>query len=214
MIETRVIRVDPDQPTPAVLGEAAAAIAAGRVIAFPTDTVYGLAARPDDEAAIAAVYEIKGRPRSLPLVLFLPDAPALEEYAVVTPQIRAAVARFWPGPLTVVARARATAPGGLVSAGTVGFRVPRHPVARGLVATCGALATTSANLSGRGATGDPQEVLTQLAGRITLLLDAGPAPGGVESAVVDFTTQPPTVLRAGAIGVDELRAVIGDVARR
>jgi len=209
--DTEVIRVDPTAPAPAALRRAAAVIATGRLVVFPTDTVYGIACRPDDEKAIDAVYEAKGRPRHLPLVLFVASGQDLGRYAAaMTPELERAARQFWPGPLTVVARARPGVLPALASRGAIGVRVPRHAVALRLVEACGgALATTSANISGRGATNDPQQALEQLRGRIGLLLDAGRAPVGVESTVVDFTTQPPVVLRAGAIGIDELRAAIG-----
>ena len=209
--ETEVIRVDAAAPERAAVRRAAAAIAAGKLVAFPTDTVYGIGCRPDDERAVNAVYEAKGRPRRLPLVLFIASGDDLGHYAAaMTPELERAARHFWPGPLTVIVRARPEAPPALASRGTFGIRVPRHAVALRLVEACGgALATTSANVSGRGATSDPQRVLEQLRGKIALLLDAGRTPLGVESTVVDFTTRPPEVLRAGAIGPDELRAVIG-----
>jgi len=210
-VQTEVIRIDPAAPERAALRRAAAAVAAGKLVAFPTDTVYGIGCRPDDKKAVEAVYEAKGRPRVLPLVLFITGADELGRYAAaITPELEQAARHFWPGPLTVIVRARATAPAALASRGSLGLRVPRHPVALGLVKACGGvLATTSANVSGQGATGDPQRVLEHLRGKIALLLDAGRTPLGVESTVVDFTTRPPSVLRAGAIGPDELRAVIG-----
>jgi L-threonylcarbamoyladenylate synthase len=211
--ETEVIGIDPVAPDPGVLRHAASVIAAGRVVAFPTDTVYGLACGPDDRRAVDAIYEAKGRPRSLPLVLFIAQPDDLGDYAAaISRELERAARSFWPGPLTVVVRARPEVPAAMVSGGTVGIRVPRHPVALGLLqAYGGALATTSANLSGQGATDDPQQVLEQLRGKIALLLDAGRAPGGVESTIVDFTGRPPKVLRVGAIGVEALRNVVGPV---
>ncbi|HUT75262.1 MAG TPA: L-threonylcarbamoyladenylate synthase [Armatimonadota bacterium] len=215
MIETQVLRVDPAEPAGAALRQAAALIGAGDLVAFPTDTVYGIGCRPDDARAVAAVYEAKGRPRRVPLVLFITAADRLGRYvAAMTPALELAARHFWPGPLTIVARAREDAPAALVSQGTIGIRIPRHPLALRLVDECGgALATTSANLSGRGSTGDPQVVWSQLTGRIALLLDAGRTRGGVESTVVDFTAHPPAILRAGAIGADELSAVIGRLGK-
>lgn len=210
---TEVVRIDPVNPDPTALAHAADVIASGNVIAFPTDTVYGFACRPDDPNAIDAVYEIKGRPRRLPLVLFIPATDDLDRYAAeITPELERATCRFWPGPLTAIVRASALVPSAVVAEGTVGIRVPRHPVALGLVRACGGvLATTSANLSGRGSIADPAQVLEQLGGKIVLLLDAGPAPGRMESTVVDFSRRPPVVLRAAAIGIEELRAAIGTV---
>ncbi len=205
-----MLQVDPAQPSATALRRAAAVIAAGALVAFPTDTVYGIACRPDDTQAVDAVYRAKGRSRRSPLVLFIDSPASLGRYAArMTPALERAARQFWPGPLTIVVRARRQAPAALVSRGTIGIRVPRHPVALRLVEECGgALATTSANLSGHGATADPKEVLRQLRGNIALLLDAGRAPGGVESTVIDFSVHPPAVLRVGAIGADELRAVI------
>jgi L-threonylcarbamoyladenylate synthase len=213
-IEGQVIRVDVVAPAPTAIRRAAAVIAAGKLVVFPTDTVYGIACRADDQKAIEAVYEAKGRPRHLPLVLLIASVQDLARYAAaMTPELERAAQHFWPGPLTVVVRARPAVLPALASRGAIGVRVPRHAVALRLVEACGgALATTSANISGRGATSDPQQAREQLRDKIGLLLDAGRAPVGVESTVVDFTTQPPAVLRAGAIGADELRAVIGRVA--
>ena len=209
--DTEVIRVDPAGSMSAALRRAAALVASGKLVAFPTDTVYGIGCRPDDERAVDAVYQAKGRPRHLPLVLFIVSPDALGRYAAaMTPELERAARHFWPGPLTVVVRARPELPRALVARGAIGIRVPRHPVALGLVEACGgALATTSANLSGRGSTNDPDQALAQLRGKIALLLDAGRTPVGVESTVVDFTARPPAILRAGAIGADELRAVVG-----
>jgi L-threonylcarbamoyladenylate synthase len=210
MSDTEVVQLAPHQPAAAALRRAAALIRSGALVAFPTDTVYGIACRPDDPKAVDAVYEAKGRPRRLPLVLFIASVDSLGRYAAdLTPELERAARHFWPGPLTIVARARPDAPAALVSRGTIGLRIPRHPVALRLVQECGGeLATTSANLSGCGSTADPQQVLQQLRGRIALLLDAGRSPAGVESTVVDFTARPPALLRAGAIGMDELRAII------
>ncbi|UCH33687.1 MAG: threonylcarbamoyl-AMP synthase [Armatimonadota bacterium] len=213
MIATQVQPIDSAAPDPEVIGDAARLVAAGQVVAFPTDTVYGIGCRPDDEGAVDGIYQAKGRPRALPLVLFVAGRECLQRYmSATTPELERAANRFWPGPLTVIAAAGERAPAQLVARGTIGIRIPRHPVALALVRQCGgALATTSANLSGRGSTSDPRQVLEQLGGRIALLLDAGQASMGVESTVVDFTTQPPTLLRAGAIGADELRRVIGHI---
>jgi L-threonylcarbamoyladenylate synthase len=210
MSDTEVLQVDPNKPAPASLRRAAALIRSGALVAFPTDTVYGIGCRLDDPKAVDAVYEAKGRPRRLPLVLFIASVDSLGRYAAdLTPELERAARHLWPGPLTIVARARPDAPAALVSRGTIGLRIPRHSVALRLVQECGgALATTSANLSGGGSTADPQQVLQQLRGRIALLLDAGRSPAGVESTVVDFTARPPALLRAGAIGMDELRAII------
>jgi L-threonylcarbamoyladenylate synthase len=212
-VETEVVRIDADAPDPALLRHAADVIAAGAVVAFPTDTVYGLACRPDDDRAVSALYEAKGRLRELPLVLFIAAPDDLGRYAAtIGPELDRAARSFWPGPLTAVVHARPEVPAAIVSRGTVGIRIPRHPVALALLRAYGdALATTSANLSGRGATADPEQVLAQMRGRIVLLLDAGRAPGGVESTVVDFTERPPRVLRSGAIGADELQQVVGAV---
>ncbi len=176
------------------IAEAAAALARGELVAFPTDTVYGLAA---GHGHVKELFVAKDRPPKKRIPVLLADAANLEARAIVTPLARRLAARFWPGPLTIVL----TAPG----RGTLGFRVPDHAVARQLLdASGGGLPVTSANRSGASECRTAQEVLAQLEGRIHLVLDGGTTPGGVASTLVDCTGEEPVVLREGAIPRDVL----------
>jgi len=173
---------------------------AGGLVAFPTDTVYGLAALPTDRAAVARIYEVKGRSTSRPIALLLSDADRLEEVAILPEQARPLVRRFWPGGLTLVLP-KTEAVIEEVSAGpTVGVRVPNLKLARDLIqAAGGVLAVTSANRSGNPAALTADDVLEQLGGQIELILDGGRCWGGIPSTVLDCTVWPPAVLRHGAV---------------
>lgn len=189
-MQTRLIRAD----APGAITEAAAALAKGELVAFPTDTVYGLAA---GHGHVPKLFEAKGRPREKRIPVLLSDVANLEASAIVTPLARRLTARFWPGPLTIVL----TAPG----RGTLAFRIPDHPVARQLIAASGGgLPVTSANRSGGPDCLSAQEVVAQLGGRIALVLDGGTVAGGVPSTVVDCTGAEPVILREGAIPRDVL----------
>lgn len=176
------------------IGEAAAALARGELVAFPTDTVYGLAA---GHGHIKQLFVVKQRPSEKRIPVLLADAANLDASAIVTPTARRLAERFWPGPLTIVL----TAPG----RGTLAFRVPDHPVARQLLAASGGgLPVTSANRSGGPECRTAQEVLAQLGGRIELVLDGGAATSGVVSTVVDCSGEQLVILRQGAIPRDAL----------
>jgi L-threonylcarbamoyladenylate synthase len=187
--------------------QAAAILRGGGVVAFPTDTLYGLAADPFSPAAVRRVFEAKGRQtdRALPLV-GADEAQVAAELGALSDLARKLAARFWPGPLTLIvpapARLASEVTGGT---GRVGVRVPAHSVARALCAVFGGLLTaTSANVSGAPATADPEEVARTLSARIDALLDGGPAPGGVPSTVVDVTGEP-TLVRAGAVSWESIQ---------
>jgi tRNA threonylcarbamoyl adenosine modification protein (Sua5/YciO/YrdC/YwlC family) len=177
------------KPTRAGLQRAAQLIRGGAVVAFPTDTVYGLGAAADDEVAQKRIYHIKGRPVGLPLILMVAAESQLENYVHVDSRAESVMQRWWPGPLTLILHAK----GG----GTLGVRIPKHKVALGLLRTSGPLMTTSANLHGRDPAMNADEAAA-LAG-VMAVLDGGAAPGGAASTVVDLTGQEPHVLREGAI---------------
>lgn len=190
------------------------ALTAGRLIAFPTDTVYGLAVLPWDRDVVVRLYEAKQRPYDRPIALLLSDASQLERVAVILPrfrhQFRRLVSRFWPGGLTLVLP-KTEIVSDVVSAGpTVAVRVPDLPLARDLIRGAGGvLAATSANLSGQPSPITAQEVEKQLGERIDLILDGGPCRGGVPSSILDCTISPPALVRRGAVSEAALRAVIG-----
>lgn len=183
----------------------------GGIVAFPTDTVYGVGAHGLLPAGVERLYVAKIRPGDKAIPLLVAGVEALAEIAVEVPDVAYALAaRFWPGALTLVVRRSARVPDAVTSGGeTVAVRAPDHPVTQALIAALGApLAATSANLSGRPAPDRPEGVLAQLDGRIDLLLDGGICPVGVASTVLDLTVSPPAILRAGGISVEQLANVI------
>ena len=182
------------KPTQAGLQRAARLLRSGGVLAFPTDTVYGLGASADDEVAQRRIYQIKGRPVGLPLILMVAAESDLEGYVHVDLRAEAMMRRWWPGPLTLILHAK----GG----GTLGVRIPKHKVALGLLRHAGPLMTTSANLHGRDPAMSAVEAET-LAG-VMAVVDGGVAPGGTASTVLDLTGPEPHILREGAIPAPEL----------
>ncbi len=195
-----------------LIARAAELVRAGEVVAFPTDTVYGIGAHAWNQEAVQRLYAIKERPghKAIALLISGPDQlPAVTDYR--SPALDQLARRFWPGGLTVVLPWRPEIlKSGQVSIPTVGVRVPDHPIPLALIAEVGApLATTSANLSGAPSPVTAEEVARQIGDRIALIIDGGPCPGGRDSTVVDLTTQPPTVRRAGAVPVEELEALLG-----
>ena len=189
-MKTRLLQAD----APGAVEEAAAALARGELVAFPTDTVYGLAAGHDH---LRKLYVAKDRPKEKRIPVLLSDASNLEASALVTPAARVLAEKYWPGPLTLVLVAPRR--------GTLAFRVPDHPVARRLIAASGGgLPVTSANRSGQGDTRTAEEVMAQLDGRIAMVLDGGATTGGVSSTIVDCTTEHIKVLREGAISTKQI----------
>lgn len=182
------------KPTRAGLTRAAQLLRGGGVVAFPTDTVYGLGAAADDEVARRRIYRIKGRPSGLPLILMVAAESQLEGWVHVDSRSEALIRRWWPGPLTLILHAK----GG----GTLGVRIPQHKVALELLRATGPLMTTSANLHGKepALTASEAGALTGLAA----VLDGGVAPGGTASTVLDLTGPEPHVLREGTITAPEL----------
>jgi L-threonylcarbamoyladenylate synthase len=211
----RILRGD----EPAAVDEAARVIRAGGIVAFPTETVYGLGANAFDPVAVARVFEAKGRPAFDPLIVHVADpAGAIEVVATSAlddPRFVRLVARFWPGPLTLVVPKSERVPG-IVTAGldTVGVRMPDHVVARALIIASGVpVAAPSANRFGRVSPTRAEHVARQLGDRVGLILDGGPCRVGVESTVVLLAgSDGPVLLRAGGVTLEELEAVLGPVA--
>lgn len=196
---------------PAALARAAALLRGGELVAFPTDTVYGVGAVAWDGAAVARLYVAKLRAADKAIPILLADPADLALVAVApSPAAMRLARRFWPGPLTLVVPKAAAVPDEVTAGGeTVAVRVPDHPAARALIRLAGApLATTSANLSGRPSPVTAQEVAAQLADRVPLILDGGPCPGGLPSTVVDATGPTPRVLRPGPISLEQIRAAV------
>lgn len=202
---------------PPSLLRAVETLRAGGLVAFPTDTVYGLGARAWDEQAVAQLYVAKGRAETKAIPLLLVSVDALRDVVAEIPPVALALAaRFWPGPLTLVLHRHPRVPDVVTGGGpTVAVRVPDHPVARRLISTLGEpLAATSANLSGAPSPVTAEEVAAQLGGRIPLILDGGPCPGGLASTVLDLTVTPPTILRRGPVRLADLRALVPDVVEK
>ena len=200
-------------PDDAGISEAARLLAAGELVAFPTETVYGLGGDARSDRAVARIYEAKGRPSFNPLIVHLPDLAAAEAIAEVRPKARLLAKAFWPGPLTLVLPLR---PGAgispLVTAGlsTVAVRVPAHPLAQRLLqAFGGPLAAPSANPSGRVSPTQAGHVLEGLTGRIAAVLDGGACAVGLESTIV-LADPAPVLLRPGGVPVEAVEALLGE----
>lgn len=195
--------------------DAADILKKGRLVAFPTETVYGLGADATNEEAVADIYRAKGRPSDNPLIVHIGTAAEMEHYAEEVPVSAWKCAEaFWPGPLTLIVRAKPGVFAPSVTAGldTVGLRMPAHPAALGLLKTSGLpVAAPSANTSGKPSPTRAEHVAADMGGKIPYILDGGPTGIGIESTVLDLTSEPPAILRPGAVTADMLRPVIGEV---
>lgn len=205
------------EPSPEALERAASLLSEGALVAFPTETVYGLGAAALDERAVARIFKAKGRPRFDPLICHAADVARAEALVARFPEpARRLAERFWPGPLTLVLPKRAKVPD-LVTSGqpTVAVRVPAHPVALDLLeAFGGPIAAPSANLFGAVSPTCAAHVVEQLGDRVALVLDGGECPVGVESSIIGlFGEGPPRLLRPGGVPLEALEAVIGEVER-
>ena len=195
--------------SPEALRRAVEILRASGLVAFPTDTVYGVGALAFDAAAIEQIYLAKGRPAEKAIPILLGDAQQLEQVAVeVSNTALKLAARFWPGPLTLVVPKRPSIPAAASTTPTIGVRVPDHPVARALLRAAGPMAVTSANLSGQASPSTAEEVLAQLGGRIALILDGGKTPGGVPSTVVNCLGAEPQSLREGPIMLEQINSAL------
>ncbi|HEU4699532.1 MAG TPA: L-threonylcarbamoyladenylate synthase [Gemmatimonadales bacterium] len=212
MVPPTILPVDPAHPDPAAIARAAGVIRRGGLVAFPTETVYGLGADALDAAAVERIFQAKERPGYNPLIVHVPDAEAARALTRVWPEAATRLAeRFWPGPLTLVLPKRPAVPD-RVTAGldSVALRVPAHPVALALLrAAERPIAAPSANRFTQLSPTTAQHVAKGLDGRVELILDGGPTTVGIESTVVDLTGPRPAVLRPGILGRDALAAVIG-----
>jgi L-threonylcarbamoyladenylate synthase len=212
---TVVLHTDPANPDPAAIGRAAGVLRGGGLVAFPTETVYGLGANALDPAAVGRIFEAKGRPASNPLIVHVADTAEVINVAAAWPATAATLAeRFWPGPLTLVLPKRASVPDVVTAGGpTVAVRCPSHPVARALIRVAGVpIAAPSANRSTELSPTRAEHVLNSLNGRIELVLEGGPCPGGIESTVVDVTAGRVRILRPGLVTAPMLGAVVGPLA--
>lgn len=215
-MQTQVLRVHPETPEPDAIARAAAVLRGGGLVAFPTETVYGLGADALDPAAVRRIFEAKGRPATNPLIVHVAEAAAARDVAADWPEAAARLAaRFWPGPLTLVLPRRQEVPDAVTAGGpTVAVRVPAHPVALALLRAAGRpIAAPSANRSAALSPTRAEHVLRDLGGRIDLVLDGGPTPGGLESTVLDVSGAPPRLLRPGLLAPAAIEQVIGPIIR-
>jgi L-threonylcarbamoyladenylate synthase len=197
--------------SPHAIAKAAQLLRAGGVVAIPTETVYGLGAVAMNPAAVRRVFVIKGRPANHPLIVHLPAAEALPEWAREIPDAAWRLAeRFWPGPLTLVLPRQPQVPDEVTGGqDSVALRVPAQPVARELIALAGGLAAPSANRFGRVSPTTAEHVLAELGGDVDMILDAGPCQVGIESTILSLHDDRPALLRPGGVSVAELEAVLG-----
>lgn len=211
---TRTLTINPASPDPSAIAEAAQTLQRGGLVAFPTETVYGLGANALDPAAVSKIFTAKGRPSHDPLIVHLSTADDLPRVARDIPALAYPLAAaFWPGPLTLVLPRQPHVPNGVTSGlETVAVRVPNHPVALALIRAAGVpVAAPSANRFGHTSPTTAAHVLHDLAGRVDVVLDGGPTTLGVESTVLDLSTTPARILRPGGITREQLESVLGAV---
>jgi L-threonylcarbamoyladenylate synthase len=199
---TKIIKINPENPEAERIDEAVTLLKKGGVIAFPTETFYGLGADARDEAAIDKIFGIKGRDFKNPILVVIGDRDHLDAFAADIPEnAQKLMDRFWPGPLTIVFRAATSvSPKLTAGSGKIGIRLTSHPIAMEISKRLGGPVTaTSANLSAAPECSSAEQVLAQLEGRIDGLVDGGQTPGGKGSTIVDATVSPVKVLREGVI---------------
>ena len=207
---------DDHAASPPPIAEAAEQLRAGRLVAFPTETVYGLGGDATSDRAVARIFDAKERPRFNPLIIHVPDTEAARQLVEFPAEARRLADLFWPGPLTLVLPRRADCKVSLLaSAGldTLAVRVPGHPLAQGLLRAVGRpIAAPSANRSGRVSPTLAEHVRSELGDRVALVLDGGPCRVGIESTVLDLSREPAVLLRPGGLPQEALEGVLGRVA--
>ncbi len=212
--DTKVIKIDPIYPDPEIIQKAVTLLQKGEIIAFPTETVYGLGADATNDNAVKKIFEAKSRPSDNPLIVHVVDIEMMQQYSVEIPPIAYELAEnFWPGPLTLVLK-RSSHISSLVTKElpTVAMRAPSHPIAQKLIATLNKpIAAPSANISGRPSPTTAKHVFDDLKGKIPLILDGGSCAVGVESTVVSLVTDPPILLRPGGVTIEQLRKFIPEI---
>jgi len=199
---TRVLRTC-ELSASEIAAAAVQALSEGKLVALPTDTVYGLAANATDETAVGRLFEVKQRAADNPLPVLIADPEQVNTAACQIPSLAHRLAeRFWPGPLTII----------LPKSPGIGLRIPDHELARSVLRQADfAVAVTSANLSGQPEAVSPRQVLTTFGCLLDLLIDDGPCPGGIPSTVLDLTVSPPQILRDGPISRHQLEQITGQV---
>lgn len=209
---TEYWKVDPVNPQLDIITRAAALIRDLQLVAFPTETVYGLGALASSREAVAKIFEAKGRPPENPLLVHVSKIEQVKELVLEIPETASLLMdKFWPGPLSIILPSREEVPA-IVRGGksSVGLRMPAHPVARALIDQTGPIAAPSANLSGRPSPLTAEHVRTDLDGKIAAVLDAGKTGIGLESTIIDLSQDRYQVLRLGGLPLEELQQVLGD----
>ena len=209
-----VVKVDPADPEPVEIEKAVELLRVGKLVAFPTDTVYGVGADVFNDEAVEQIFAAKKRPPDKPLQVLIANKSDLQIIAKTrTDALDRLASEFWPGPLTLVMPAREDFPRRVRCGGdTIGVRMPANAIALKLIeAFGGPVAATSANVSGLPDPVDAAEVMEYLGGKIHLVIDGGSTPGNVPSTVLDISVHPPLILRRGKLSVEDLRKVLGSV---
>jgi tRNA threonylcarbamoyl adenosine modification protein (Sua5/YciO/YrdC/YwlC family) len=186
-------------------------VKAGGIIAFPTDTVYGIGVSAFQTTAIEKIYQVKGRSTLKAIPILLGDSDTSRQITPpLLPSVQKLVNEFWPGPLTLVLPLLTSLPDNLSPTPTIGLRVPDHEFTRSLLEATGPLATTSANLSGEPSALTADEVQSQLGTSVDLILDGGKSPGGMASTVLDCTTDQLSILREGPLSWNDIQSILGN----
>ncbi len=211
---TKIISISPKNPEPDKIKQAAELIKRGEVVAFPTETVYGLGADALNPKAIRKIFEVKGRPSDNPLIMHIAEAGDLKGLVSEIPlNAKRLIDKFWPGPLTIVFKKKPVIPDEITAGlDTVAARMPSNKIALALIRESGTpIAAPSANISGRPSSTDAKHVLEDFEGKIPLVVDGGDCDVGLESTVVDLTEEIPTLLRPGSVTLEQLKEVLGEV---
>lgn len=213
-METKIVKINPLRPDGAKIRRAAEIIKRGRLVAFPTETVYGLGADALNRRAVKKIFRAKGRPADDPLIVHIASREDLFKIAVnIPPEAGILAKKFWPGPLTLIFKKRKIV-SGEVTAGlnTVAVRMPDHAIALRLIKAAGTpVAAPSANLFGKSSPTRAEHVIKDLDGKIEMILDGGPTKIGVESTVLDLTVSPPVILRPGGLTLEKIKKFLPEV---
>jgi L-threonylcarbamoyladenylate synthase len=212
---TAIIKLDEKRPNQIIIKKASRLIRSGEIIAFPTETVYGLGGNALDSLSVSKIFKIKGRPPDNPLIIHVANMKMLETLVKkIPPKAHRIIEKFWPGPITLILKKSSIVPeittGGL---NTVAIRMPRNKIAMALIKESGLpIAAPSANISGRPSPTSAMHVKDDLTGKIKLILDGGTTKIGIESTVIDMTHRVPVILRPGGISKESIENVIGKVS--
>lgn len=213
-MDTKVIKIDRQKPDKELLREAGRLLADGALVAFPTETVYGLGGDGLQESAAARIYAAKGRPSDNPLILHIAEIADMEKLAIDIPELAYRLAeKFWPGPLTMILKKGEIVPytttGGL---DTVAIRMPSDEIAREIIRASGTyIAAPSANLSGRPSPTKAEHVIEDLSGRVEMIVDGGDSDIGLESSIIDLSGDVPMILRPGYITKEDFEQIVAEV---